>query len=130
MSIAYGSAFASSAYEMCIGNFDASTWPPMYELSLPFDVASIERWLTTWFILYTAFLSFISCTTSIVTYFMSCCLYIGASCDHFEHVVHSNQTVVTENQQADIAPSIFRKNNGKIKIQLHESIKIHTEIYA
>lgn len=130
MLFAYVSAFASAAYEMCIGNFDASTWPPMYELSLPFGVASIERWLSTWFILLTAFLSYISCTTSIVTYFISCCRYIGASCDHFEHLMRSNEAEVIENQQADIAANICRKNNGRIKIQTHESIKIHTEIYV
>lgn len=130
MSFAYGSAFASTAYEMCIGNFDTSTWSPMYELSVPFDVGSIERWLSTWFILCTAFMSYISCTTSIVTYFMSCCHYIGASCDHLKHLMRSNQTWITENQQADIPLSVLRKNNCRVKNQTHKSIEIHTELYV
>lgn len=116
-----------ACYCMWTGNFDTSTWLLPYNLYIPFDTSTVLGWFLLWLIqCYIALVYSLSATCS-MTYFVSCCLYIVAMCDHF------NLKVQSINSFLDNLKNSKKLNDAKVferlKLKLNRIVKLHVTIY-
>lgn len=124
----HAAVFFYSVYDICIGIFDASTWPTLYDLSVPFDATKIWGWYLLWLITLAVNASYILCLTSAVTYFVSCCFYLGALCDRYNFIMRSIEALVEKNQHEN-STQMNKTNYRRIRDQVHKSIEIQIQIY-
>lgn len=116
-----------SVYCILTGNCDTSTWILPYKLSVWFDTASIQGWYWLWFVQANVGLTYSLVMITISSYFVCCCFYIGALCDHFDYLIHSlnddvEQTQVKENVSMD-------QRKIRIKDILSRSVCIHIKVF-
>lgn len=116
-------------YCICIGNFDTTTWPPLTDVAVPYDETTIYGWFLTLLVIYGNELSYLLCFISASTYFVSCCNYIGAICDHFNKLMHSIEIDVQQNQRKQMNQRRFDETKDSIITQFNKAIQIHVEIY-
>lgn len=128
MLLSYVAVLFYSVYQICIGNLVTSTWPALYDLSVPFDSSTIWGWYLLWLVTLAVNASYILCLTSVVTYFVSCCFYLGAMCDHFNFTMRSTEALVKQNQQ-EKSRQMYITNYRKIVDQVQKSIEIQIQIY-
>lgn len=120
-------AFSFSIYCIATGNLDTTTWPLPLNLVMPFDTKPIWGWYLFWFIQFCMSLSYITCMVAVTTYFICCCYYIDAICNHFNYLVQSIEEYVDQNKENRKA-RMSKLANNKIKLQSHELIKLHMKI--
>lgn len=125
---AYILVFLSSIYYIYIGNFDTSTWPILYDLKGLFEANTIWGWYLLWFLTSSMDLSYTLSMSSTTTYFISCCIYIGAICDHFNVSMCSTQELVKRNRMEKDSEE-RELNQLKIREQMQTSIGIHSQIH-
>lgn len=99
-----------------------------FELPLPFDTASIWGWYIYYITASVLELMYILCMVSATTYFVSCCFYIGAMCDHFDFVAHSIQKNFNDDNHKEMNPYQRKMFNEKIMAKMRKAIQIHMEI--
>lgn len=97
------SSIVFSIFDMLNGNLDTSEWSLPFDMIAPFDTSVIWKWYILWFIQFNIGFAYVSGITLITTYFVCCCLYIGAICEHSEHLFES---IAEEVQQ--VLPRIER----------------------
>lgn len=107
---------------------DASTWPVLFELSVPFDTKTIYGWYLLLMLLISLDLAYLVCIVFGTTQFIGSCIYIVAICDQFDSNIQMIQTNIEQNQR-----ETNREKNIKTKIQInkqiHDAIQIHARIY-
>lgn len=125
---AYWSTFISSICWILSGNTDASTWPVVFELSVPFDTKTIFGWYLLLLITTCLDFMYFTCMLLGTTQFMGYCIYIAAICEHFD--------LITQTIQTNIKLHLHEKNpqkcseiSGIINDQFREAIQIHIMIY-
>lgn len=89
-----------------IGNTNTLNIFLPYHTVVPFDTHNNWGWILLWFIQFNMGISYALSMVSIISYFVCCCFYIGAICEHFKFLICSIETDVT-NKKAE--------NKGKIK---------------
>lgn len=116
-----------SMYCILTGDYDASKWPFPISIWVPFNETTLWGWYLLWFILFNMSMCYALCFIAITSYFVSCCLYIGAICDHFDLLCNSIM--------GDI--ELFQSETDSIKchelyqrfvLKMHRIIKIHVEM--
>lgn len=118
-------AFSYSIYSICTGNLDTSTWPLPFNMIVPFDAKPIWGWYLLWFIQINCAMSYCICTVAPTSYFISCCLYIGATCDHLDFITHS----INLNDENSRQESVLHTNQKFcMEKRLIEAVKHHSEI--
>lgn len=114
-------AFILSIYNVFIGNLDTSTWALPFSLTVPFDIERISGWYILCFIQFIMGISYSSCISTMTSYFISGCFYIGAICDHFDTLIDS----IKESKPTKSAPKTFEN----IKEKLNSLVEIHVQLY-
>lgn len=120
----YVSALTYSIFCICMGNFNASTWPVLIELSLPFDTKSICGWYLSLFFFWCMDVSYLTCFLWGTTQFIGCCLYLEAACEHFDFQMQTFQQNIEKNPHENLRQQ-YHQPNGKIK----DAIEIHNLVY-
>lgn len=125
---AYVAAFIYSICWILSGNTDASTWPVIFEMSIPFDTNTTFGWY--FLLIYTscADVAFLSCLIFGTTLFIGYCIYITAICDHFDSKMQTIQANVEQNLRERNLQK-FDESSGKLNAQIREAIQIHIKIY-
>lgn len=89
--VVYGLFLINSFYCIYRGNLDTSTWMVPFNIDVPFDTSSVFGWymfyIVQGFVAYTYSLN----QPAIITFFMSCCLYIEALCEHFRNAISATE---------------------------------------
>lgn len=111
-------SFMHSIYSVLIGNFDISTFFLPFHISIPFTVNTIWKWYLLWFIQFNMALSYALTMVSVTSYFVCCCLYIAAICDHFDLLNYSFA------EEIDLV-----KNVHKIRTTLIRAIQLHVNLF-
>lgn len=77
-----------SIYCICMGNVDTSTYYLPLRIAAPFSIDSLLGWYIFWVF---QFITGVTYMFSVVAtlYFVCCCFYLGALCDHFDHLIES-----------------------------------------
>lgn len=117
-----------SIYFISIGNLDASTWPTVVDLSISLDTSSIFGWYIWTIEVQITDLSYILILTLATTYFVGCCIYLGALCDQFDLMIRSAQRTFQQKYMKN-QRKIYKRNYNKVKRQFHEAIKMHIQIH-
>lgn len=118
-------------YSICwilTGNNDASTWPILFELSVPFDTKTIGGWYLLLMITACLDLSFLICVISATTQFIGCCIYMLAICEHFNLIMQTVQANIEENLDEE-NPQKFKETSRKANAGIWEAVQIHAMIY-
>lgn len=121
-------AFFYSIYCIHTENYDTSTWILPYRLSVPFDTKEIWGWYLLWFMQANIGFTYSTTQIAISSHFMSCCFYIGAICDHFDHIIGSIQNDVHRNR-AEENPISYQQNCRKYAERLSHGVGIHIKAF-
>lgn len=111
-----------SIYCIFCGNLNTSTWLLPLQVWVPFDSRSIWGWYFLWFIQSNILGSYPLCLTSITSYFVSCCTYVTAFCDHFDALMKSINKKVEEIQKGKM-----HANHQQIREGFSKAIECHTK---
>lgn len=113
----YIAPFLNSIHGLLIGNFE--TPPIPFQMSVFFSTETIIGWYILIFIQVNMSLSYSASMTSIVAYFVSCCLYIMGICDQIDLMIREMTNGVELNLQ---------KRNLKIKQDLCKIVEAHVDM--
>lgn len=119
-------ALVHSIYCICTGNLETSTWGLPFYMAVPFDTARIFNWFILWFFQFNTIFSYSLPMSSTTLYFVCCCLYIAAACDHFKFVIHSVNESVKKYRNM---PQNYVEMHRRITQNISQAIDIHSKIY-
>lgn len=123
----YVVAIFGSFYNIYIGNFDTSTWSSPYNLIVPFDKSTVLGWYLYLFVNFNMGMTYTASTTSVISYFVVCCLYTSAVCDHFDIIMQYASDIVEQIQNAteDLKPKLI----SELKLKMAHAIEIHGNLF-
>lgn len=114
-------------YNILIGDYDVSTWDLPFNIAVPFDGHVFWGWCLKWFIQINMAFAYAVCLVTATSYFLCCCLYINAICDHFNVLMDTvNEEVKLYREAAH--PLELRKFSQKIKDKLVKAVAIHVKV--
>lgn len=111
-----------------MGNLDVSTWALPMDLSVPFDTNTVWGWLLSWFFQFNISICYVSCTITITTYFVCCCIYIDAICEHFSFVYDCAMENVERNRH-ETDPQACERRQLLICADMNKAAEIHAKIF-
>lgn len=111
-------ALLYSIYCVCCGNLDTSTYYLPLKMTPPFNVDSLIGWYPFWVLEFVCSMSYMFGSVVVTVYFVCCCFYLDAFCDHF-------------NTHLESIDAEFRKNPNSINARktLINAINHHHDIY-
>lgn len=118
-----GLMFALSIVSMLQGNFDTSTWFFPCKIAVPFDTTSILGWYMKLILfgLYAVFTGYLVVST-LTAYFVSCCYYIDACCDHLNLMFSEMDKIVNLNESLSHLQIADVQKRFKIAVGFHIKI--------
>lgn len=121
-------AFFYPIYCICVGNFDTSTYYLPLKLAPPFNIDSVHRWYLFWALQVLMNLVYGCGTTVVTAYFVCCCFYLGAYCDHFDYLVTLIDAEFDQNQSKSNEQVNCRNPLNALKLYSN-MIDHHNKIY-
>lgn len=116
------SSIVHSAICLMNGNLDTSKWFFATQFSVPFDTSIIFNWylmlILEFIILFTVSVTI----TTILTYYVNCCSYINACCQHFE-LIYSRIEKKSVGDQRMMDENLFSINS-----EINEVVLFHVKI--
>lgn len=113
-------------YCICIGAFDSSI-PLSFTLALPFSTDTPLGWFLAWALGFNMAFVYGLTMVSITSYFVSCCTYMSAMCDHFNLLIdRSSEDALKFTSKKSLAEK--QKLNRKISGNISEAVKIHVHV--
>lgn len=117
-----------SIYFISAGIFDASQLSLPMNLVVPFNTETILGWYTLWLIEFNLGIAYILPMTSITSYFVSCCCYIVAVCNHFSFLIQSIKKNLKQIRM-EKNPLARQRNDRKITEQFVRAIEMHVDSF-
>lgn len=116
-----------SLYCILRGNYDTSAWTLPLDVAVPFDTTTLGGWYSFWFIQMNTDLAYAGSFILITSYFVCCCFYIGAICDHFDFLFDSIVEDIDGNRvETDLKK--YQKRQQQIEIKIGRMIKVHMKM--
>lgn len=126
--ISFISSFVYSIFMLLTSTFDASKLLLPFNFVVPFNTQTLWGWYLMWFLQFNTGISYIFSTVSVISYFMCCCYYIGAICDHFDILIEMIKNDL-EFYRKENNPLVYRKLGKSIQRKFHQSIAIHIKAF-
>lgn len=120
-------SFLNAIYNISIGNFETSTWILPFTMSVPFKTEEIWKWFILLSIELQIGIVYSTSITSAVCYFLCCCLYITAICDHFNLIMHSIMEEFAQPQQNE-NPKKYQNRYQQIQ-KFSKAVEIHGKVF-
>lgn len=114
-----------SIYCVCLGNYDTSKWILQFPLYTPFNKQTVIGWYGEWFIQFTLSFSYATCMSSLTSYFVCCCFYIGTFCDHFDEICR-----LVKGDADQIQHEKNPRNYQRIYQRLHKRLGLAVDIHV
>lgn len=92
-----------------VGNFNTSTYSLPLKMAAPFNIESIFKWYLFWAFQFICGIAYLCGTVIPTVYFVCCCFYIEALCEHFDHFIESIDAEFRQNQDSLDAHKILIK---------------------
>lgn len=102
------------------------------DLSVPFDTNTVWGWYLMWFFQFNISICYVSCTITITTYFICCCIYIDAICEHFRYLYDCTMENVEKNRnenENEKNPQECERRRFVINEQMSKVVEIHAKIF-
>lgn len=126
--VAYILVFIYSIYCVITANFDASTWPVIYDIYVPLDTTTVLGWYTQFFFGNSMEAAYLLTMVLPTSYFISCTIYIRTMCDHVLHELLSMQQSV-EQHETEKGSQKLAYNYQEIRMHLRQAVDIHIGIH-
>lgn len=123
----YAISFATSVYSLLVGNYDTSTWLSTYSLVLPFSADSVVGWYARYFIQCNMGFTYAASMVPVTCFFVSCCVYIGAICEHYNRKITSTNETADEIQMTNNALK-YESLSGKLAEEISRSVQLHNKL--
>lgn len=107
---------------MSRGNYDTSTWFYALKITVPFDTSTVFGWYILLALEALFGVVLVSTITPVVTYFVNCCLYIRALCQHFEAAFHKLDAKILLSRTHRMSDA------NEIENELKELVLFHVKI--
>lgn len=118
----------TSIYDIANGRYDTSVWLLPYIISVPFDQGTLLGWYLVYISNTCTSMCYSFIMTSTTSYFVACCYYIVAICEHFDLMMDLvKKDVILNNHEENL--SEYKKRERKIQENLCKAINIHIEVY-
>lgn len=78
-----------SFYCICVGNLNTTTWVLAFNIVVPFNTEYLLGWYLQWLIQLSMSISYVLSVVSVTSFFVCCCFYIQAICNHFKLLINS-----------------------------------------
>lgn len=124
--------FIYSFYCLFTENVDVWSLPLSFNMIVPFNTKTIFGWYLLWFIQFCMSSFYALSMIAMTSYFISCCLYIRAACDHFNMVINSIDDEIESNQldnDGSNGPKNYQKLKRNVSQKLSRAIGIHVNIF-
>lgn len=121
-------ALPFTIYHVYSGNPVETTMEMPLHIWVPFDLTTLSNWYLYWFIQVNMGITYCLCVVLITSYFLTCCFYIVAACDHLKSIARSINDDV-KRRQLEIDPIKRQQIYGEIKKKLRELVHLHGVIY-
>lgn len=115
-------------YDIICENYDTSAWNLPMRVSVPFNTDSVLGWFLLLFIQLNISAAYSLTVIAVTSYFICCCLYLEAMCDHFDELINLVKGDVEINRK-EKNRSTSRKSEHQIWKNLCDAIKIHGDLY-
>lgn len=113
-----------SFYSILRGNYDTSAWTLPLDIAVPFDKTTLSGWYFLWFIEMNTDLAYALSFILITSYFVCCCFYIDAICNHFDFLCDSIVADIDRNRvEKDL--KLNEERLRQIDIKIGRMIKVH-----
>lgn len=122
-------AFFLSIYYIYVGNFDTSTYFLPLRLASPFKIDSLCRWYLFWAYEFIGGITYLGGTVIVSLYFVCCCFYLHALCDHFDHLIESVDDGFRRYRDEANNRTITSKSSVDARKLLCNTINHHNTIY-
>ncbi|XP_031617477.1 odorant receptor 4-like [Contarinia nasturtii] len=124
----YAASLLFSFYCMIVNNFDTSTWILPFTLWVPFNTEHLLGWYLLLFIQFSMGMAYSMSQVTITAYFVCCCNYIGAICEHFNLLMNSVRADVEFNLN-EKNPHLHQNRCREIERKLATAVSIHEKAY-
>lgn len=116
-----------SIYCICLGNFDTSTYYLPLRTATPFNNDSLLGWYQIYLIQFCAGITYMFSMVATL-YFVGCCFYLEALCDHFDYLIESIDNEFHQDEGASNVDFVW-KNSLNARKHLSNVIDHHNMIY-
>lgn len=121
-------ALLYSFYCVYTGNFNTSVWPLPFNFVAPFDTTVVWGWYLMWFIQFNSAMSYCLSVIAPTSYFVACCLYNVATCDHLNFLIQLIEADVKESLREETSSIRYQVIRRNIKGKFIKVVKHHAEI--
>lgn len=115
-------AVAASIYNIHIGNFDTSTYFLPLRVARPFDIDTLPKWYLFNGLQFSFGITYILCVVVVTAYFVCCCFYLQALCDHFNYLIGMVDAELQTDRANPWASSLKARKLLKNTIDHHNNI--------
>lgn len=122
-------AFFYSIYCIHVGNFDTSTYYLPLRLASPFEINSLFKWYLFWVFEFVGGITYLGGTVVVALYFVCCCFYLQALCDHFDCLIEQVDDELSKKLGVPIEPAIACIRSLNARKLLSNTIEHHNKIY-
>lgn len=114
---------------VCIAfeDYNTASWYLPFFMLVPFDQTRILSWMLMWLFQFNIAMGYALVTTSVTSYFVSCCYYIHSMCDHFKLLINSVTNGI-EHMQMEKNRWEIMKIYQQTEIQLRNIVNFHMKI--
>lgn len=114
--------------DIMAGKMETSNWTLPFTIGFPFSTESVWAWYLKWLAQLHMSVAYAACISAATSYFLCCCLYIGAICDHFKLNMHSIKKNAKQNSKEQ-NPLKCHQNSLIIQQKLIKAVEIHFKLY-
>lgn len=121
-------ALVVSIYDITNGSYDTSGWALPFFISVPFNTETLFGWYLLAFINVNISFAYSLGSITLTSYFISCCFYICAACEHYDLNIGRVTIEVELNQHEKNALNCMDREQN-IRIHLCKAINTHNKLY-
>lgn len=122
-------ALLFSIYCISIGNYDTSKYFLPLRVAAPFNIDSLFRWYLFYVLQLTFGFSYILSVISATSYFVCCCFYLNALCDHFDYLIELVEAECDQNHSQSNERAAIYKSSPNLRKLLSNTVDHHNKIY-
>lgn len=105
-----------AAFDICMGNFDTSSWILPLNVVVPFNTQTISGWLLSWWFQVNVNFTYAVGMILMTTDFSGSCYYIISICNHFELLMNSMDSGSKQKMWSNVKATLQRAIEQHIKL--------------
>lgn len=125
----YCFALLYSIYNVCVSNFDTSTYFLPLRLATPFNTDTVFKFYLFLMVHLSIGYSYLFCAIPTISYFVCWCFYLNGLVDHFDYLFGLLNAEFEENEDEPNDRATAYENSLRARKLLSNAIDLHNKIY-